>query len=161
MYKRIKVHLGQGQDLIVSIEIYLKYKYTYENAGFCVLSFDDFKILKKFYKPLKFSTFFTEKRHRCQPPSSQRPYDVSHRQNRYVTLLLIKRELDRHRQSCPYLTCLFSKEHYISLNFLWFSSGTKLDSISFPAITSNYIVYSLKWICKWSMKIQNWGNYID
>ena len=36
VYKRIKVHLGQGQDLIVSIKIYLKYKYTNENAGFCV-----------------------------------------------------------------------------------------------------------------------------
>ena len=43
MYKSIKVHLGQGQDLIISIKIYLKYKYTYDNARFCI---DDFKILK-------------------------------------------------------------------------------------------------------------------
>ena len=48
VYKRIKVHLGQGQDLIVSIKIYLKYKYTYENAGFCVLCMDDFKILTNY-----------------------------------------------------------------------------------------------------------------
>ena len=33
-YKSIKVHLGQSQDLIMSIHIYLKYKYTYKNAGF-------------------------------------------------------------------------------------------------------------------------------
>ena len=37
VYKSLKVHLGQGQDLIMSIQIYLKYKYTYENTGFCIL----------------------------------------------------------------------------------------------------------------------------
>ena len=37
-------HLVQGQDLIMSIQIYLKYKYTYENAGFCILCIDDYKI---------------------------------------------------------------------------------------------------------------------
>ena len=47
MYKILKVHLGQGQDNR-SIQIYLKYKYTYENAGFCILCIDDFKILKIF-----------------------------------------------------------------------------------------------------------------
>ena len=45
MYKGLNVHLGQGQDLM-SIEIYLRYKYTYKNAGFCVLCIDDFKMLK-------------------------------------------------------------------------------------------------------------------
>ena len=42
--KSIKVHLGQGQDLIMSIQIYFKYKYTYENAGFCILCIDVLKI---------------------------------------------------------------------------------------------------------------------
>ena len=37
LYKSTKVHLGQGQDLMMSIQIYFKYKYTYENAGFCIL----------------------------------------------------------------------------------------------------------------------------
>ena len=68
VYKRVKVHLGQGQNLIVSIQIYLKYKYTYENAGFCLPCIDDFKISKKIYKLSKFFTFFTEKRHRRHPP---------------------------------------------------------------------------------------------
>ena len=48
VYKSIKVHLRQNQDLIMSIHIYLKYKYTYKNAGFCILCIDDFKILKIF-----------------------------------------------------------------------------------------------------------------
>ena len=43
---------------MMSIEIYLKCKYTYENAGFCKLCIDDFKILKFFIKLLKFSTIF-------------------------------------------------------------------------------------------------------
>ena len=30
----------------MSIQIYFKYKYTYENAGFCILCMDVFKILK-------------------------------------------------------------------------------------------------------------------
>ena len=50
MYKSLKVQLGQGQVLIMSIQIYLKYKYTNENAGFCILFIDDFKILKIFNK---------------------------------------------------------------------------------------------------------------
>ena len=89
VYKSINIHLGQDQDLIMSIQIYLKYKYTYENAGFCILSIDDFKILKIFNKLSKFSTIFTEKRHRHQPPPPRPPtsiYDVSRGQNRYVTL---------------------------------------------------------------------------
>ena len=68
VYKRIKVHFGQGQDLIVSIEIYLKRKYTYENAGFCVLIIDDFKILKKFYKLLKFPRFSLRNVTGANPP---------------------------------------------------------------------------------------------
>ena len=34
VYEGVKEHLGQSQDLIISIHIYLKYKYTYENAGY-------------------------------------------------------------------------------------------------------------------------------
>ena len=34
VYEGAKEHLGQSQDLIISIHIYLKYKYTYENAGY-------------------------------------------------------------------------------------------------------------------------------
>ena len=52
------VHLGQGQDLIMSVHIYLKSKYTYENPGFCILCIDDFKILKIFNKLSKSSTIF-------------------------------------------------------------------------------------------------------
>ena len=74
----------------MSIEIYLKCKYTYENAGFCILCMNDFKISKIFIKLSKFSTIFYEKRHRRQPPppTPQRPYDVSRGENRYVTLSL-------------------------------------------------------------------------
>ena len=59
----------------MSVQMYLKYKYTYENAGFCILCIDNFKILKFLNKLLKFSMIFT-----------QRPCDVSCGQNRYVTL---------------------------------------------------------------------------
>ena len=37
VYKSIKVHLGQSEERILSIEIYLKCKYSYENAGICIL----------------------------------------------------------------------------------------------------------------------------
>ena len=40
---------GPGPDEL-SIQIYLKYKYTCENEGFCILCIDDFKILKIFNK---------------------------------------------------------------------------------------------------------------
>ena len=43
VYKSINVNLGQGQDPIMSTQIHLKYKYTYENAGFCILCIDDSK----------------------------------------------------------------------------------------------------------------------
>ena len=68
VYERIKVHLGQGQDLIM--QIYFKYKYTYENAGFCILCIDEFKILKFSNKLSKFSMIFTEKRHPPTPSSN-------------------------------------------------------------------------------------------
>ena len=68
VYKSINVHLGQGQDLIMSIQIYLKYKYTNENAVFCILCIDDFKILKIFQNCRNSPRFFTEKRHRRQLP---------------------------------------------------------------------------------------------
>ena len=64
----LKVHLGQGQDLIISIQIYLKCKHTYENAGFCILPL----MITKYYKfstdYRNFPRFLTEKLHRCQPP---------------------------------------------------------------------------------------------
>ena len=41
----------------MSIHMYLKCKYTYENAGFGILCIDNFKILKIYM-------IFTEKRHR-------------------------------------------------------------------------------------------------
>ena len=68
VYKSIIVLLEQSTELIMSISIYLKCKYTYENAGFCILCIDDMKILKIFVKLSKFSTVFTEIRHRRQPP---------------------------------------------------------------------------------------------
>ena len=58
VFKSLKVHLGQGQNLIMTIQIHLKYKFTYENAGFCIFCIDDFKILKIFNKLSKFSTIF-------------------------------------------------------------------------------------------------------
>ena len=68
VYKSINVHLGQGQDLIMSIQIYFKHKYTYENAGFCILCIDEFKTLKFSNRLSKFSVIFTAKHHRRQPP---------------------------------------------------------------------------------------------
>ena len=68
VYERIKVHLGQAQDLIVSIKIYLEYNYTYENAGFCVLCIDDFKILKNFNKLSNFPRFSTRNVTGANPP---------------------------------------------------------------------------------------------
>ena len=68
----------------MSIQIYFKYKYTYENARFCILCIDVFKILKFSNRLSKFYMIFIEKRHRRQPPSP--PYDASRGQNRYVTL---------------------------------------------------------------------------
>ena len=52
---------------------------------FCILCIDDFKILKIFIKLSKFSTIFHRETSQAPP---QRPYDVSRRQNRYVTLPL-------------------------------------------------------------------------
>ena len=53
----------------MSIQKYLKYKYTYENAGFCILCMDDFKVLKIFIKLSKFSTIF----HRETSPAPSSP----------------------------------------------------------------------------------------
>ena len=55
---------------------------------------DNFKILKNFFKPSKFSTIFHRETSQAPPPPPpppppQRPYDVSRGQNRYVTLSLI------------------------------------------------------------------------
>ena len=55
----------------MSIHIYLKYKYTYENAGFCTFCIDYFKILKIFNKLSKFSTIFhreTSQARQSPPP---------------------------------------------------------------------------------------------
>ena len=68
MYKSIKVHLGQHQDLIISIKIYLKYKYTNENAEFCALCIDNFKMLKIFNKLLKFPAIFQRERSQATTP---------------------------------------------------------------------------------------------
>ena len=71
VYKSIKVHLGQSQGLIMSIHIYWKCKYTYENAGFCILCIDYFKILKMFIKLSKCSTIF-----QSQVPPHPRPTSI-------------------------------------------------------------------------------------
>ena len=52
----------------MSIQKYLKYKYTDENAGFCILCIDDFKILKIFNKLSKFSTIFHWEMSQAPPP---------------------------------------------------------------------------------------------
>ena len=70
VYKSIKVHLRQGQDQIMSIQIYFKYKYTYENAGFCILCMDVFKILKTIEI---FHDFHRETSQATTPPP-QRPH---------------------------------------------------------------------------------------
>ena len=75
VYKSIKVQLGQSQDLMMSIQNskYLKYKYTYENAGFFILCMDDFKILKIFIQLLIFSTIFHRETLQAPTPHPQRP----------------------------------------------------------------------------------------
>ena len=52
----------------MSVQIYLKYKYSYENIGFCILCVVDPKTLKLFEQTIEFPMIFTEKRHRRQPP---------------------------------------------------------------------------------------------
>ena len=69
----------------MSVQIYLKCKYTYENAGFCILCIDNFKTLKYSNKLLKFSIFSPRNVTGANPATPQRPYDVSRGQNRYVT----------------------------------------------------------------------------
>ena len=48
VYKSIKVH-RQSQDLIMSIQKYLKYKYIYENAGFLYTLYGCFQNIKNFH----------------------------------------------------------------------------------------------------------------
>ena len=84
--KFLSPYAYEGQDLIMRIQIYLKYRFTYENAEFCILGLDDFKILKilnKLSTPRKVTGA------NPPPPTLQRPYDVSRGQNRYVTLPFI------------------------------------------------------------------------
>ena len=71
----------------MSVQIYFKYKYTYENARFCILCIDEFKILKFSNTLSKFSMISSRNVTGANPPPTpQRPYDVSRGQNRYVTL---------------------------------------------------------------------------
>ena len=56
----------------MSIEIYLKCKCTYENAVFCILCIDDFKILKIFYRTIEISHDFSP-RDVTGPTPSQPP----------------------------------------------------------------------------------------
>ena len=90
VYKSIKVHLEQGQDLIMSTQIYFKYKYTYKNAGFCILCIDEFKY-QNFRTDYRNFLIFIEKVTGANSPhpTPQRPCDVSSRQNRYATLPLV------------------------------------------------------------------------
>ena len=52
----------------MSIHIYLKYEYIYENAVFSILCTDDFKILKIFNKLLNFSTIFHQETSQAPGP---------------------------------------------------------------------------------------------
>ena len=80
----------------MSMHIYLKCKYIYENTGFCTLCIDNFKILKFFIKPSKFCTIFH--RETSQPPTPQRPYDVLVDKIGYIVML-------RARIFCSFLFC--------------------------------------------------------
>ena len=63
----------KNQDLLLSIHIYLKCKYTHKNAGFCILCTDDLKILLIFIKLPKFSPIFhreTSQANPSPPPST-------------------------------------------------------------------------------------------
>ena len=46
VYKSIKVHLGQGQDLIMSIQIYFEYITLTKMLDFVHFVLDEFKILR-------------------------------------------------------------------------------------------------------------------
>ena len=63
--------LQTWNNLCVFTLVYWKCKYTYENAGFCILCIDDFKILKMFIKLSKFSTIFH--RETSQAPTAPPP----------------------------------------------------------------------------------------
>ena len=92
VYKSIKVHLGQSQEQIMSIHIC---KYTYKNAGFCILCINDFKILKIFIKLSKFSTLFQRETAPTSPSS-----------NVHMTFLVDKIDMGRFprtKHECYYL----------------------------------------------------------
>ena len=77
MHKSINVHLGQGQDLIMGIQIYLKYKHTNENAGFYILCIDNFKYNYKFSKTVGISRDFSPRNVTDNnSPAPQRQYDA-------------------------------------------------------------------------------------
>ena len=80
--------LGGGHDFIMGIQIYLKYKYTYENTGFAILCVDAWLQNIKIFEQSKFSMIFTEYVTGASPPppTHERPYDVFRGQNRHVTL---------------------------------------------------------------------------
>ena len=129
MYKSIKVHLGQSQELIVGIEIYLKCKYTYENVGFCIL----FKILNVFIKLSKFSTIF----HQETSQAPKRPYDVSRGQNRYVTLPLQWSSAT----TTDTFIALFNLYH-CNILYKWFV-GNKVISYKNPSWSYRISLYSI------------------
>ena len=55
----------------MSIRMHLRYKYSDENAGFCKLCINDFKILKFWWNYghiYEYRQILTEKCHRCTPP---------------------------------------------------------------------------------------------
>ena len=80
----------------MSVQIYLKYKYSYENIGFCILCVVDPKTLKLFEQTIEISNDFHRETSQAPtpspppppppPPPPQRSYDVSRGQNRYVKL---------------------------------------------------------------------------
>ena len=57
----------------MSTQISLKYRYTYENAEFCTLCIDDYKILQIFDR-LSTKFFTISHRETSQVPTPQRPY---------------------------------------------------------------------------------------
>ena len=106
----------------MSIHTYLKCKYAYENAGFCILCVDNFKILKIFIKLSKFSMTFTEKRHWRQPPPPTSIRRFPYPSSLYYLLefsdcntqimCLHKRILISHSSQCPNIITSLIPEIY-------------------------------------------------
>ena len=66
------------QDLIISIHIYLKYKYTCENAGFLYTLYKLFQNIKNFKQTIEiFHDFSPRNVTGANLPTPQRAYDVS------------------------------------------------------------------------------------